>query len=347
MNILVVGLGSMGKRRIRCLRALDIPADQIHGFDLRDDRRQEAADRYGIPAHEDFDRAVASAEPDALFISVPPHVHHIYIDEALSRRIPFFVEASVVDDGMDDFVRRAHQADIPAVPSATMLFHPAIKTIQEVLNADALGTISNVLLHAGQYLPDWHTYEAVEDFYVSRRETGGAREIVPFELTWLTHLFGFPGRVTGVRAQTIQIAGAEEIDDTYNFILDYDSFLVSGVVDVVSRTATRRVLINGEDGQLVWDWTDETVRVYDPVAGTWTDHPYQLDAAAEGYDDKIGETMYIDEVRAFLNTVRGDGRFPNSLEEDWRVLKLLYSIEDASDTGTFVHVSSPQTAKMA
>jgi predicted dehydrogenase len=347
MNILIVGLGSMGKRRIRCLRALDIPADQIHGFDLREDRRQEAADRYDIAVHDDFDHAVQAAAPEALMISVPPHVHHIYIDEALSRGIPFFVEASVVDDGMDEFIQRAERSGIPAVPSATMLFHPAITTIQEVLEAETLGTISNVIIHAGQYLPDWHTYEAVEDFYVSRRETGGAREIVPFELTWLTHLFGFPVRVTGVRSKTIDIVGAEAIDDTYNFVLDYDGLLINGVVDVVSRTATRRVLINGEDGQLVWDWTDEVVRVYDPTTDAWTDHPYQMDDAADGYDDKIGEAMYVDEVRAFLNTVQGSGTFPNSLNDDWRVLKLLYSIEESSDTGAFVDISAPQTANMA
>jgi 3-hydroxyisobutyrate dehydrogenase-like beta-hydroxyacid dehydrogenase len=42
MKALVVGLGSMGKRRVLNLIALGVK--EIHGFDLRADRRQEAPD---------------------------------------------------------------------------------------------------------------------------------------------------------------------------------------------------------------------------------------------------------------------------------------------------------------
>ena len=40
MNLLVIGLGSMGKRRIRCLQALEVK--NIVGFDTRDDRCRSA-----------------------------------------------------------------------------------------------------------------------------------------------------------------------------------------------------------------------------------------------------------------------------------------------------------------
>ena len=44
MNFLVVGLGSMGKRRVRCLQALGYR--DVNGFDSRADRRKEAQERY-------------------------------------------------------------------------------------------------------------------------------------------------------------------------------------------------------------------------------------------------------------------------------------------------------------
>jgi hypothetical protein len=37
--------------------------------------------------------------------------------------------------------------------------------------------------------------------------------------------------------------------------------------------------------------------------------------------------MYIDEMKAFISAIEGKGKFPNSLEEDVRVLKLLYQME--------------------
>ena len=45
MIFLVIGLGSMGKRRVRCLQTLQIK--DIIGFDLREDRRLEAKNKYG------------------------------------------------------------------------------------------------------------------------------------------------------------------------------------------------------------------------------------------------------------------------------------------------------------
>ena len=52
MKFLVIGLGSMGKRRIRCLQALGF--QDIVGVDVREDRRQEAQTSYGIQAHSDY-----------------------------------------------------------------------------------------------------------------------------------------------------------------------------------------------------------------------------------------------------------------------------------------------------
>ena len=44
--IYIIGLGSMGKRRLRNLQALG--ENKLIGFDLREDRRKEAADNYNI-----------------------------------------------------------------------------------------------------------------------------------------------------------------------------------------------------------------------------------------------------------------------------------------------------------
>ena len=46
MKFFVIGLGSMGKRRVRCLQALNY--NDIVGYDPRADRRQEAEKLYGI-----------------------------------------------------------------------------------------------------------------------------------------------------------------------------------------------------------------------------------------------------------------------------------------------------------
>ena len=47
-KFLIIGLGSMGKRRVRCLKVLGISQDNIYGMDKRADRCREAKEKYGI-----------------------------------------------------------------------------------------------------------------------------------------------------------------------------------------------------------------------------------------------------------------------------------------------------------
>lgn len=332
-KVLIIGLGSMGKRRIRNLKA--IGSIEISGFDTREDRRSEAKNKYGIQVFASLGEAMAAGKYTALVISVPPDLHHVYMKEAIARNLPFFVEASVVDTDYTDIIRDVKTKKIVAAPSSTLYFHPAVKKIGSIIKSGELGSLSTFIYHSGQYLPDWHTYEHVSDFYVSKKETGGAREIVPFELSWITQVIGFPKSVAGIYKKTICIEGGENIDDTYSMLMDYGAFILNLTVDVVSRAATRKLLINGEKKQLLWNWDENCVKVYDPGAGTWEVHTYETAAAAEGYNKNITEQMYIDEMKSFLDAVDGKEKFVNDLEFDHRVLKLLYAAESSYDKQVF------------
>lgn len=338
MRYLVVGLGSMGKRRIRCLQALGVHAGKIAGFDTRADRREEAKTKYGVACFTEFEQALREHNPDALVIAVPPDQHHVYIAAAIQSRRHFFVEASVVDGGLRESIAALRGTDLVAAPSATLCFHPAIQLIDSIVKSGELGKLSNILLHTGQYLPDWHAYEPVSDYYVSNRATGGAREIVPFELSWFTRVFGWPCRVAANCRKTIDISGAESIDDTYNLLLDYSNYLAVVSVDVVSRYATRRLVVNGSLKQLYWSWDNNHVRVYDPASERWDERPYEMKSAEAGYNSNIGEGMYIEELQSFIDAVLGKRAFVNTLEEDCRVLDLLYKAERSDLSSAFVEV---------
>lgn len=335
MEVLVIGLGSMGKRRIRNLIALGYK--NIIGFDLRKDRRKEVEELYKIQTIEDFD-LVKIKKFDAWIISTSPDTHHVYMAEAISYETPAFIEASVLDTDFEFLIQKSKEKKVFLAPSCTLLFHPAISLISSIINTNKIGVITNVLYHSGQYLPDWHSYETVDQFYVSKKETGGAREIVPFELTWLTKIFGFPLRICGFNKKSIEIAGAEKIDDTYNLLLDYENFILNLSVDVVSRHATRRLLINGDRGQLVWDWDDNFVQLYNADIKIWENIKYDTIPAQLGYNKNITEQMYIEELNSFILSINNEKKYLNSLEEDHRVLKLLYAAENSNQSNTIVEI---------
>jgi len=326
MNFLIIGLGSMGKRRIRCLKALGYEG-YITGYDIRSDRRKEVSELYKIPTIDNLnDKCLETV--DCLIISVPPDKHAEYIQRAIKAGIPAFVEASVNIEGLEELNSAAKEAGVFIAPSCTMLFHPAIKDIKSIIRAGEFGKVTNFSYHSGQYLPDWHPWEKVTDYYVSRKETGGGREIVPFELTWIVDLIGFPDKVTGFFGQTMDVGA--DIDDTYVISLDFGSCLGSLTVDVVSRYAARSLILNLEKGQILWNWNEQQIRVYDALNQRWITYENPAGSSVAGYNKNIVDEMYIDELRSFINHVTNNATYPNTLEKDIEVLRILNRAEGKS-----------------
>ncbi len=280
----VIGLGSMGKRRIRCLKKLGIT--QICGLDTDVRRTSAAALEFGIKITNQIDGLYLDG---IWFICTPPDKHFEYMKYCSDHGIMFFVEHGISPIGLD-VIQSAN-----CHPSCTMLFNSEIIKLKQMIGSGGMGKISNIIYHCGQYLPDWHPHENVKDYYVSKKETGGAREIVPFELTWMVDVFGQPKRISSHYGKTIDIPGAPDIDDTYNILIDWGSFFGVLTVDVVSSIPTRRLLVNGSKNRIILD-----------------------------LNRGIGEDMYLAETSAFLN-----GTLPNSLARDINILNLLKEAECA------------------
>ncbi len=337
MRIGVIGLGSMGKRRIRNLMQLGFK--DLSGFDVRQDRVEEAAGVSNVRVTSDWVNFCAMGPYDCIVISVPPALHNHYIQWCISTGTPCFVEASVISQGLSTLNDLARKRGVLVAPSCTLRFHPAVKCIRDWVLSGKVGSISNVIHVSGQYLPDWHVYEAVSDYYVSAKETGGAREIVPFELTWLLEITGWPISVVGMNGKTIVIEGAENIDDTYNILMQGKGFFLNLTVDVVSRKATRRFLLNGSLGQIVWNWDEHRVSFFGPdEKNEYFD--YEAKAAHSGYNKNITEEMYEEEMQTFIHAVRGENIFPNDLTDDIRVLEILEAAELSFQTKKIVDLKA-------
>ena len=326
MKYLVIGLGSMGKRRVRNLQALGVV--NIAGFDVRADRRQEAQDKYGIQVFESLDLAMKVYEPQVFIISTSPDLHMQYAFFAFEKGISCFIEASVVEaEKIGLLSKKIEDKKIVMAPSCTMRYFSGPKKIKELIRSNAIGKILNVNYQTGQYLPDWHPWEKIEEFYVSKRETGGAREIVPFELTWLNDLFGAPKALACVKARLTEINA--DIDDIYHCLIRYDGNVLANItVEVVSRPkATRDMRILGSEGQIIYSADSNSVRYINTSMGDWLG----FDLGAGKVEDQYinPEEPYIAEMRDFISAVveKDQALFPNALRDDYKILQTLEALE--------------------
>ncbi len=333
MRILVIGLGSMGKRRVRNLQALEYA--NIYGYDLRKDRCIETNKKYSIEVYQDFKKAILEINPDVFIISTPPDLHMEYAYYAYENNISCFIEASVVDaEKILKLSQLMTDKNFLIVPSCTMNYLPFVIKVKELIESNKIGTTLNINYQVGQYLPDWHPWEDIKDFYVSKRETGAGREIVPFELTWLNNLFGNPETLACIKTKLTDMD--IDIDDIYHFVLRYPNNLLANItVEVVSRPrATRELRILGSNGEIAYSQDTNILKYMNTDMDDWEIIKFDLENVEKDYI--YSEEPYIQEVSDFMKSVElkifnKEIIYTNTLKKDYLILQTLYSLEELAE----------------
>lgn len=321
LKFLVIGLGSMGKRRIRNL--LHNNEQQIIGYDILHQRREEAKEKYGIQIIDDL-KNLSAKSFDVMIISTLPDQHGDYIKLALKLKKHFFVEPSTSDEGFKDVLKNKNSKTVKA-PSCTLRFYRPIKMIKKFLDEGKIGKILSFQYHMGQYLPDWHPYEDYRKVYFSKKNTGACREMLPFELTWLNWILqseirkisGYIGKVSDLQMQADDIISANVV---------YNNRIVGNIViDVVSRKPFRTLRILGKEGVLEWENSDSVIKLYNAKSKTSKIIKIPKGQAERGYINE--EEMYNEEIEYFLNAVKRKNKYPFTFAENQKVLNALYDLE--------------------
>lgn len=326
MKFLVVGLGSMGRRRARLIRQIQ-PEAALAGVDLAPARRAEAQS-LGITPYESIGEAVAAQSFDAAFVCTAPLTHAGIIDTLLDAGLPVFTELNLVDDGYDALTAKAAAKGLPLFLSSTMLYRGETQYIKQ--QVASFGKPVNYLYHIGQYLPDWHPWENYKSFFVGDRRTGGVREIFGIDLPWLLDAFG---PVTAVTAQKDKLSGLEiDYPDSY-FVLLRHANGTKGVLaaDVVSPKAVRNFEVFGEGLHLFWEGNPRSLYRYDAETKEKTPvRTYERFEHNARYSDNIVENAYVDEIANFFGVLEGKETARWSFEKDKAVIELIGKIEAGS-----------------
>ena len=316
MNIAVIGLGSMGKRRLRIAQELR-PEDCLFGIDSRSDRREEAGAMFRIPCYESLD--YVDMRIDCIFICTSPLSHHLLIHEALLRNAHVFTELNLIADGYEENMALAKKKNLTMFLSSPFLYREEMRYICEQVE----GGRWNYIYHIGQYLPDWHPWENYNESFLSHKRTNACREILSLELPWLTTAFG---DVKGIHVVS---------DKTSDLCIDFhDNYMVQLahqnenkgilVVDVVSPVAVRNLEVYKENRYISWSGTPESLSEWDP-AGKKLNAVMMTEETehADGYSSFIVENIYINEMRAFFDAILSGKKPVYGFEQDYRILQLI------------------------
>lgn len=320
MNIAVIGLGSMGKRRIRLIKEM-YPDYVIVGVDDRKDRTAESESLLNITTCNSISEI--DIDVNCAFICTPPLSHASIITECLIKGWNVFAELNLVDTDYKKNIELAREKGCTLFLSSTFFYREEIKFIQSQITDNQKW---NYIYHIGQYLPDWHPWENYKDFFVGDKRTNGCREILAIELPWLTKTFG---EVKDAHVVSDKITGLNiGYNDNYmiQFVHEKGNKGVL-IVDVVSPAAVRKLEVYSEGGYVSWNGTPESILVYDPEEKSLrsvelTEKTEHID----GYSSFVVENAYKNEIREFFDVVISGKEPLYGFKQDLEILKLISTL---------------------
>lgn len=325
MKAIIVGLGSMGKRRLRLLKKLRNDVEII-GVDSNLERIKEVEMEYGICCEQSIEKALSHKEICCAFVCTSPLSHNQIIRILLENNLNVFTEINLVDDGYNELIELAKVRNKVLFLSSTFMYRKDIKKISEMV----LEKRVNYIYHTGQYLPDWHPWENYKDFFVADMRTNGCREIMAIEFPWLIKCFGNIKKVFVVADDKLSKLELG-YRDNYLITIEHENGNKGIVaIDVVSRKARRNLEIYNDDVHILWDGTPQSLQVYDCKEKCLKEiRTYESVDKDSRYTDNIIENAYGDEIDAFLYEVETGKKDKSmySFEKDLFVLKWIDNIE--------------------
>lgn len=324
MNIVVIGLGSMGRRRIRLIKKYN-DSYKIIGIDLNKERRNISKTEFGIETNDRLEDVLKDYDLSCAMICTSPLSHSKLINLCLKNNMHVFTELNLVTDGYDENIQLAKEKNRILFLSSTFLHRVEIKKIDALVKEQ--DKMLSYTYHIGQYLPDWHPWENYKDFFVGDKRTNGCREIFAIELPWLIEVFGSIKDIV-VRKSKISSLNID-YDDNYMAIFEHESGHKGMVaVDIVSRKAVRNFEVFGENIYLSWDGSAEGLKIMDVKNKKEENiHLYEKVDQLNEYSKFVVENAYYDEIESFFDVIQRNIEPIYSFQKDKKILELIDRIE--------------------
>ena len=314
IKVLIVGLGSIGQRHANALH--EIGVTEIAA--LRTNKGQKPID-LSFDVIEFYSEEEAFLwNPTHMVISNPTSLHVPYVELAIRKDIPFFVEKPISDD-MDDIHPQLRSELCQGVVGYNLRFHGLFNFIKRAVESKTYGEVVTAKLHVGQYLPNWHPYEDYRNAYYAKKELGGGGlRTLSHEIDLIQYFFG---KVNTVFAKVEKNSNLEiDVDDVTNIIANAD--LCSQInlhINLLDPRIKRKGNIYFTKGVLEYDFIKSKV----------------IFVANNGDEDLVYSTVediniqYQNQMKEFVGM--SGSSFACSFEEGLQVKQIIEMCEQSND----------------
>lgn len=320
-NILVIGVGSIGERHVRCLQATDRARVSI--CEVNDSLRKRIKREYRIAqAYADLDSALAHAH-DAAVIATPAHLHLSMARQLAEAGVHLLIEKplSTSLDGLEELQTTLRQRDVHAAVAYVLRHEPAIAAMREAIRTGRFGRPVQLVAVCGQHFPTYRP--AYREIYYANRATGGGAI-----QDAMTHIMNAGQWLVGpmdclVADAAHQVLEGVDVEDTVHVLARHGDLLATYSLNQHQAPGEINITVICEEGTCRcelynhrWAWMVEPDSV-------WKKERFHV----AGRD-----VMFITQANVFLDVLEGKAEPTCTLEEAAHTLRTnlaaLASVDD-------------------
>ena len=294
IRILVIGVGSIGKRHIRNLKKIGISSNNILAIDTRKDRLDEVRS-LGVNKCFSSINEVKREKFDAAIICSPTSLHVKQCLWLAKRKKHLLIEKPLSHNSRDliKLKKEIIKNKIVVMIAYIFRFHPGVIEAKKILDKNIIGKKLYFRGEFSEYLPDWHPYENYKKFYMAEKKQGGGSILDQCHIMDLSHfLMGEFKNILclNTKKSKLQI----NADDFSELIINNKNGTVSSIhTDIFGRRHSKFFEIKAEKGNLKWDFYDNTLEVYLSKNKKLKVYKFRKDF----------NLSYIDEIKHFIDCV--------------------------------------------
>lgn len=250
MRALFCGLGSIGARHLKNLRALAAAQNISLWVGALRSGQRALPEEIAPLVDEEFASLPEGGKFDVAFVTNPTHLHAGTLKMLAGRVGTYFIEKPIFENAAYDLEAVGLPRQQKAYVAAPMRWCGVYGALKERLQGLPVYSVRAV---CSSYLPDWRKGADYRKVYSAKRAEGGgvALDLI-HEWDYLSDLFGLPQRTAAMmgRFSHLEI----DSDDLAVYIARYDRFLCELHLDYFGRSYRRDVEVFTETGTLRADF---------------------------------------------------------------------------------------------
>lgn len=326
-HILVIGLGSAGKRHARNLRSLGC---EVSGFDPRADRQQETAAEGPMKSlFGSLDDALKAQTYDGFVIASPPSFHIDQIIAAGAQDGWILCEKPLSIDATG--CKRLADSGAKVLLGYTYRWWPPVAEFRRRLQSGEIGAVRHIRFVMSAHLADWHPWERYQDFFMANKEQGGGALLD--ESHFLDLLLWFVGKPKAVMASVDKISDLDiSADDNVDVIASFDGGLRANLhLDLIGRPHQRHIIAVGETGTLMWSYEENAVKLSRTGELKWDSQTFTCER----------NEMFMGAASELLELIRGTRSAPScSLADGIAALEVVDACRQSAASGQSIRLTA-------